>query len=1117
MSIKLVADGGEITVGARVAVYTYGAFNVVLPEGRELAQDDYTDDGYTNGYVYRPKEAEELGRFDIAFARADVTVETNAGYSNFEAVVDASQRKVAEDVYFERDITGAGLGAWTPGEDYEVGDIVDVLVFNRVIPQPVTAITYTSASEDPLGVRVHVGGQTIRDAELVEEQNRSVREAIAQESAQRRKQVGAVQAQARTAETQAAQARKAADKAVVDTVVEYAKSPSGTQAPSSGWSQAAPAPSTVGFVWQRTITWFGDGRVERGPAVLVTGNTGLPGPRGPQGAPGPKGDSGRDGAPGKNGVGVQQTTVTYAQSASGVTAPSSGWQSQPPANVPAGQFVWTKMVLHYTDNSTEEVFSVGKIGETGPQGAPGAKGATGARGPQGPQGAKGETGSDGRPGKDGTKLVSTVVTYSQSTSGTQPPTQGWQPQPPTVAPGQFVWTRFVWSYSDGTSETGYSVGKIGNTGARGPQGPQGATGPKGQTGAQGVSVKDVTHFWQWATNKPATPTGSGNPSGWSTTQPAYKVGNTLYTTIRTTYSNGSVSWSPTTEEASVSAATAISNESANSKNRVWYATSAPGSTRGERAGDTWFRYSGSTIIGQWRWTGSSWATQTIGNQVIANLDAGKITTGEMDGKRIKADSVTVRELRVNSIIPIGGSLIHHEPPPSNTTKPPEPIWWQVCDRELGASYAGWPRPEGHPWRMSSGARGKAESPYVPKRLVKVKPGQKYRLQFWCRASEADTKMYIEMRDQNGAHAVKSGAVYGDVNKGSYQSAAAAKQPWPVTDFSASKAGHYLVDNFTVPTDIAKVTSTIEFKEGVEYVYLNRFFFNHSNGSAQGYQWIAGLSLELDIPDQAQIDALQSKQISDNSDRIRQIEEVHRLNKEITDYVQDQSINMISMLSDRVFNIEGRRVGFHLFNGTGSSEMVSRPSYGTVVANGAWVGKLLWITWGVTFGSDSGISSGMEEVGVKREFSMYPTGSQVLVLWERYPLRLEKSSRVPSNASWDAPRSNYTNVPGLTVTAPPGATRLEFNVTVAFTNVDRGSTYGLRISAGGKTYGAWSSNRFGPLGPLGERTWLVKISGSCEVQPGQSVAVQAYSAASSSSQRRVLKTDSRAEFTFHVEN
>ena len=213
MSIKLVADGGEITVGARVAVYTYGAFNVVLPEGRELAVDEYTDDGYTNGYVYRPKQVEQLGRFDIAFARADVTVETNAGYSNFEAVVDASQRKVAEDVYFERDITGAGLGVWTPGEDYGVGDVVDVLVFNRVIPQPVTAITYTSAPDDPLGVRVHVGGQTIRDAELVEEQNRSVREAIAQESAQRRKQVGAVQSTATAAKNAADSAKQAVEDA----------------------------------------------------------------------------------------------------------------------------------------------------------------------------------------------------------------------------------------------------------------------------------------------------------------------------------------------------------------------------------------------------------------------------------------------------------------------------------------------------------------------------------------------------------------------------------------------------------------------------------------------------------------------------------------------------------------------------------------------------------------------------------------------------------------------------------------------------------------------------------------------------------------------------------------
>ena len=475
----------------------------------------------------------------------------------------------------------------------------------------------------------------------------------------------------------------------------------------------------------------------------------------------------------------------------------------------------------------------------------------------------------------------------------------------------------------------------------------------------------------------------------------------------------------------------------------------------------------------------------------------------------------MNQLRAGTIVPIGGSLIHHEPTAKNPTVP-EPIWWQVCDSELGENYSGWPRPEGHPWRMYSKAQKKYAYQAPPKRLVKVQPGQKYRLQFWCRATVANTRMSIEIRDQNGAYAVKSGSVKGTVNSGNYKTAKEAKQPWPVTDFSDSSVGGYLVGFFTVPTETTKVVSTIEFKEGVEYVYLDVFRFNLLDG-AQGNLWIAGLSLELDIPDQAQIDALQTKQISDSADRIRQIEEVNRANKEQTDYVQDMTIAAISMLSKKIFNIESRRVGFHLFDGNGSSEMVSRPSYGKVVASGDWVGKLVWIRWGNPNYDGYVISSGMEEVGAKREFSVVSDyRDPILVLWERYPMRMEERSRVPSNASWDAPRGQYTDVPGMTVTVPPGATRLDFNVTVAFTNVNRGSTYGLRVNVGGKAYGQWSSNRFGPLGPLGERTWSSKISGSCDVKPGQSVAVQVYSYAPNSSQRRVLKTGSRAEFTFYVE-
>lgn len=83
-----------------------------------------------------------------------------------------------------------------------------------------------------------------------------------------------------------------------------------------------------------------------------------------------------DGIPGKDGVGIKTTTITYAVSTSGTTAPSSGWTSQVP-NVPAGQYLWTKTVWAYTDNTIETGYSVGKMGDTGPAGPPGSNGEPG--------------------------------------------------------------------------------------------------------------------------------------------------------------------------------------------------------------------------------------------------------------------------------------------------------------------------------------------------------------------------------------------------------------------------------------------------------------------------------------------------------------------------------------------------------------------------------------------------------------------------------------------------------------------------------------------------------------------------------------------------------------------
>ena len=181
------------------------------------------------------------------------------------------------------------------------------------------------------------------------------------------------------------------------------------------------------------------------------------------GTKGDKGDPGKDGVAGKNGVGLHSTVIAYAPSTSGANAPSTGWTSSVPV-ISAGQYLWTKTTWHYTDNTSETGYSVARIGRDG------------------------NTGRDGVAGKDGVGIRATTVVYASSTSGTVPPTSGWLSQIPSVPAGQYLWTKTTWNYTDNTSETGFSVAKMGETGqkgAKGDPGPQGAIGTKGDRGEKG--------------------------------------------------------------------------------------------------------------------------------------------------------------------------------------------------------------------------------------------------------------------------------------------------------------------------------------------------------------------------------------------------------------------------------------------------------------------------------------------------------------------------------------------------------------------------------------------------------------------------------------------------------
>ena len=185
--------------------------------------------------------------------------------------------------------------------------------------------------------------------------------------------------------------------------------------PPTAWYQNPPALVKGQWFWTKTVWTYTDNTTETGYQKTYVARDG---------------NDGNNGIAGKDGVGIRSTTITYAQGTSGTVAPTSGWTSQVP-NVPAGQYLWTKTVWGYTDNTNETGYSVSKIGEQGPKGNDGAKGDKGERGltgpqgpqgligPAGPQGLQGPKGDQGIPGVKGAdgKTQYTHIAYADTVSG----------------------------------------------------------------------------------------------------------------------------------------------------------------------------------------------------------------------------------------------------------------------------------------------------------------------------------------------------------------------------------------------------------------------------------------------------------------------------------------------------------------------------------------------------------------------------------------------------------------------------------------------------------------------------------------------------------------------------
>ncbi|MHB9289698.1 phage tail spike protein [Latilactobacillus curvatus] len=274
---------------------------------------------------------------------------------------------------------------------------------------------------------------------------------------------------------------------IKSTNVTYQASSNGTNAPTGAWMANVPKVPAGQYLWTRTIWTYTDNTDETSYSVAYIAKDG---------------NSGKDGIAGKDGVGIKSTKITYATSISGTVTPTTGWVTNPPAVSP-GQFMWTKTVWNYTDNSSETGYSVAQAGKTG---------------------ATGPVGKDGIAGKDGVGIKSTAIAYTQSTNGTAPPTTGWTAGVPTLIKGQYLWTKTVWTYTDSSAETGYTVSY---------NAKDGNSGKDGIAGKDGVGIKSTVIEYVGAVSGTSKPT-----SGWSTTIPTVPAGQYLWTRTTWKYTDG---------------------------------------------------------------------------------------------------------------------------------------------------------------------------------------------------------------------------------------------------------------------------------------------------------------------------------------------------------------------------------------------------------------------------------------------------------------------------------------------------------------------------------------------------------------------------------------------------
>ena len=169
--------------------------------------------------------------------------------------------------------------------------------------------------------------------------------------------------------------------------------------------------------------------------------------------------------------------------------------------------------------------------------------------------------------------------------------------------------------------------------------------------------------------------------------------------------------------------------------------------------------------------------------------------------------------------------------------------------------------------------------------VPVDPKVRYTISFWARADEPGSRIYGQLRTQEGRAVAPNG-------KSILTGAVSVSNPPQPSNkgedgkYVHSKAGNsYFIQDLEIPTEWTYYEHELKFDETVSSVSISRMYWNHSKGS-QSNQYISGLDIRPQIPTQASVDEAQNEALRAHAEILRQQQEINTLN---TAFQEEQKV------------------------------------------------------------------------------------------------------------------------------------------------------------------------------------------------------------------------------------